>query len=92
MFCNAFPLAHKSATLVNMTREIKLRRSGGSVSATLPSDIVERFHLQPGDKIYIQETERGILLTPYDPDFDQAMEVYRRGARKYRNALRELGQ
>ena len=75
-----------------MAREIKLRRSGGSVSATLPADLVERFKLQPGDRLFVTETEQGILLSPYDPEFTEAMEVYRRGARRYRNALRELGQ
>jgi len=75
-----------------MVTELKLRRTGGSVSATLPKAMAERLHLHPGDPVFAVETEQGILLTPYDPDFKQAWEIYHRGARKYRNALRELAR
>ena len=73
-------------------KEIKLRRAGGSVSATLPAELVDRFHLQAGDRLFVLETEQGILLTPYDPEVSEAMAIYRRGARKYRHALHELAQ
>lgn len=75
-----------------MAKEIKLRRSGGSLSATLPKEIAERFHLQEGDRAFVVETPDGILITPYDPDFANAMKIYRRGARRYRDALKELAQ
>ena len=75
-----------------MTREIKIRRSGGSLSATLPKEMAERLHLEEGDRVFVRETPEGILLTPYDPDFAKAMKVYRRGARKYRDALKELAK
>ncbi len=38
------------------------------------------------------ETERGILLTPYDPAIEEALVIAAEGARKYRNALRELAK
>lgn len=75
-----------------MVNEIKLRRSGGSISATLPKAMTEKLHLRAGDPVFAIETEEGILLTPYDPRFRAAMKVYRRGARKYRQALRELAK
>ena len=31
-------------------------------------------------------------ITPFDPDFESAMAAYERGAKKYRNALRELAR
>jgi putative addiction module antidote len=74
-----------------MTKKVTLRQMGGSVGATIPKEMAERLHLAPGDEIFAVETEQGILLTPYDPVFDQAMAAYARTARKYRNALRELG-
>ncbi len=75
-----------------MVTQIKLRRAGGSISATLPKAMAERLHLESGDPIFAIETDDGILLTPYDPDFERAMKVYERGARKYRHALRELAK
>jgi hypothetical protein len=35
-------------------------------------------------------TPDGVNLTPYDPDFDDAMAAFERTRAKYRNALREL--
>jgi hypothetical protein len=31
-------------------------------------------------------------LTPYNPDFEKAMEVARRGMKRYHNALAELAK
>ena len=75
-----------------MIHEIKLRRAGGSISATLPKASTERFNLQAGDSVFAVETEDGILLTPYDPQFEATRKVYERGARKYRHALHELAK
>lgn len=75
-----------------MVKDLKLRQAGGSVSATLPKDMVERLHLAPGDRILAIETEKGILLTPYDPSAERAMEIASRAAKKYRIALRELAK
>jgi antitoxin MazE len=75
-----------------MVKKVKLRRMGGSVGATLPKDMAERLHLGPGDEIFVVEAEGGLLLTPFEPDFERAMIAYERTASKYRNALRELAK
>jgi antitoxin MazE len=75
-----------------MQRKVTLRKMGGSVGATLPKDIAERLHVKEGDELYVVETEEGVLLTPYDPEFQRAMAAYERTANKYRNALRELAK
>lgn len=75
-----------------MTRQVTLRQVGGSIGATLPKDMADRLHLNPGDRVLMVETDRGILLTPYDPDTERALSIAGRVARKYRNALRELAK
>jgi len=75
-----------------MTKEITLRQVGGSVGATLPKEMVERLHLAPGDRVLAVETERGILLTPYDATVEAALAIAARAAKKYRNALRILAK
>lgn len=75
-----------------MTQEVKLRRAGGSIAATLPKEMADRLKLTAGDTIIAIETERGILLTPYDPDTEQALSIATQVARDYRNALRELAR
>ena len=76
----------------DMTKEVTLRQAGGSVSATLPKDMADRLRLAAGDRVLAVETERGILLTPYDPDVERALRVAAKAAKKYRNALRELAK
>ena len=75
-----------------MVRTVKLRKMGGSIGATLPKDLAERLHLDVGDEVFVVATDEGLLITPYDPTFGRAMAVYRRGAKKYKNALRELAK
>jgi hypothetical protein len=38
------------------------------------------------------ETDRGILLTPYDPQTEEALTIAARVSGTYRNALRELAK
>lgn len=75
-----------------MQKEVTLRQYGGSLGATLPKTMTDRFQLAVGDKLLAVETEDGILLTPYDPDFVRAMEAEARISRTYQNALRELAK
>lgn len=75
-----------------MLRKQTLKKIGGSAAVVLPKSMLERFHLEPGDEVSVVETEKGLLVTPFDPDFAEAMEHYARISRKYRNALRELAR
>lgn len=75
-----------------MVKTLTLRRTGGSVSATLPKEIAERLRVGAGDRLFVVEVDDGVLLTPFDPAFEKTLEVYGRVARKYRNALRELAK
>ena len=43
-------------------------------------------------KVLAIETERGILLTPYDPESEEALAIAARVSGRYRNALRELAK
>lgn len=69
-----------------MTYVIRLRRAGGSISATLPKDMADRLKLGAGDTVFAVETERGILITPYDPDTEEAL------AEWLRDRLTALGE
>ncbi|MEM6783134.1 MAG: AbrB/MazE/SpoVT family DNA-binding domain-containing protein [Bacteroidota bacterium] len=75
-----------------MTQKSKLRKLGGSVATIIPKAMLDRLHLEAGDEIFITETPDGVTISPFDPDFSDAMDAYERGAKKYRNALRELSK
>ncbi len=75
-----------------MVRDLTLRQVGGSIGATIPKDMAERLHLDVGDRVLAVETDRGILLTPYDPDVAAGLDVAARAAKNFRTALRELAR
>ena len=73
-----------------MYKETTIRQIGNSLGVTIPKSLLERYHLENGDKVYLVETEDGLKLTANDPEFERGMELYQEGAREYRNAMREL--
>ncbi len=75
-----------------MAAVVKLRKIGNSLGVLLPKDELERLHLKDGDELTLISTERGLEITPYDPDFDKKMRAFERTRRKYRNAFRELAK
>lgn len=75
-----------------MVKRVAMRRAGGSVTVTIPKDIADRYQMTAGEEAFVVETDRGVLVTAYDPAFEAAMTIYERGARKFKNALRELAK
>jgi len=75
-----------------MAKDTRIRAIGNSAGTTIPKPLLERYHLEEGDAVHLVETDEGILITPFDPDFREAMEIYAEGASRYRNAMRELAK
>ena len=73
-------------------KETVIRPIGNSAGVTIPKEMLETYALVKGDKVSVRETPDGILITPYEQLFDEAMSVYREGAKRYRNAMRELSK
>lgn len=75
-----------------MTDVLKIRKVGNSLGVILPRNQLARLQVKDGDPLYIVETDKGLELTPYDPDFDAKMKAFKRTSRKYRNALQDLAK
>jgi putative addiction module antidote len=72
---------------------IKLKKIGNSTGMIFHKEIVARLNLSVGDKFYATLTpDGGLRLTPYDPKFEKAIAIARRGMKIYRNALAELAK
>lgn len=72
---------------------VELKKIGNSAGVILPKEVLARLNLSVGDKFYATLTpEGGIRFTPYDPEFEEAMNIARRGMKIYRNALAELAK
>lgn len=74
-----------------MTDAIKIRKIGNSLGVTL-SEQVRELGLQEGDTLYVAKTETGFELTPYDPDFAEALDAAREFMRKHPNAMKALSE
>ena len=72
--------------------KVKVRKIGNSLGAILPSEVAARLHVKEGDSLAVTETLDGVQLSPYDPEFDAAMEAFERGRKRYRNTLRRLSK
>lgn len=75
-----------------MATTAKVTTVGSSSGIVLPKEILERLHLRRGDAVYLTETPSGVHLTPYRPDFADAIEAGRKLMRRYRNTLRKLAE
>ena len=71
---------------------IKIRDVGNSLGIVLPKELIARLRVSKGDKLFVQETVDGIRLTPYDPEFQQQMEIAQVVMREDRDALRALSK
>jgi putative addiction module antidote len=72
---------------------VEIKKIGNSSGIILSKDVLARMHVGVGDKLYATLTpDGGFRLTPYDPDFEKAMQVARQGMKRYHNALAELAK
>ena len=74
-----------------MNKPLVIRKIGNSYGVTI-SDFVKEMGLGEGDKLYATRTPRGIELTPYDGDFETAVEAARAFMRKHPNAMKKLAE
>jgi putative addiction module antidote len=73
--------------------QLKIRRVGNSLGVTLPAETVRALKVREGDQIFLTEGPGGSFrITPYDPEFSDAMKTAESFMARYRNALRELGK
>jgi antitoxin MazE len=69
-----------------------IRRVGNSLGVTLPKTVVENYKLSEGDELYLIETEHGIMMTPFNPEFAEWAQSYEKANKRYRNTLKALAR
>lgn len=74
---------------MNGPLKVKVVTVSDSVGIVLPEQLIARLKIASGDTLTLTETPNGYALI-YEGEFEEIMAVSRRGARKYRNALRAL--
>jgi len=72
---------------------VKVRKVGNSLGFILPAHAARALRVSDGDELFLTEAPGGCFrITPYDPDFANAMEAAESFMARYRNALRELAK
>ena len=71
---------------------LKLTQIGNSVGVILPKEVLARLKVEKGDTLHVTETPDGIALTPYDPNFEEQVELGREFMREYRDTFRALAK
>ena len=71
---------------------LKLTAIGNSTGLILPKEMLERLRVGRGDSLNVVETPTGILLSPFDPDFNRRMDLAERIMREDRDVLQRLAQ
>lgn len=72
---------------------LQIKKIGNSLGLILPKELLARLKLKEGDKFHIvEQTERGIKLSPYDPKHAKAMDIARRSFRKYADTYKALAK
>jgi putative addiction module antidote len=72
--------------------KLKLTTVGSSTGVVLPKEVLARLKVQKGDTLFLTDSPDGYRITPYDPEFEQQMELARRVMRDRRNVLKELAK
>jgi len=74
----------------NGIMKTKLRKIGSGYGVLLPKKVIDNLGLLEGDELELTEIETGIELSPFDPDFADQVEAFRRTEGQHRNSYREL--
>jgi len=72
--------------------EIKVRKVGNSLGVILPKEALSRLHVGDGDSLFLTDAPDGLFLSAYDKRVAEQVAAGKKGARKFRNALRELAK
>jgi len=73
--------------------QLTVRKFGNSLGVALPAQAAQVLQVREGDKLFLTEAPGGSFrLTPYDPNFAEAMQVAEGFMRRYKNALRDLAK
>jgi putative addiction module antidote len=75
-----------------MNQKTKVRRIGGSLGFIVPKAMVDAMAIKEGDELFVSGNADGLSITPFDPEFSEAMNDAREFMRSHRNAFRELAK
>jgi putative addiction module antidote len=73
-------------------QKLKLTTVGTSTGTVIPKEMLNRLKVKKGDTLFAIETPDGYLLTPYDPEVEEQLELGREFMKEYRETFRALAK
>jgi bifunctional DNA-binding transcriptional regulator/antitoxin component of YhaV-PrlF toxin-antitoxin module len=71
----------------------KTRGQGGSVTTTVPAEVIRKLGLRPGDELYwVDNGAGGYHVTPLDPETQAMLEAHEEVIREYRDVFAALAK
>lgn len=90
-FCGRL-LALRLTFIIMGFMKTKLRQIGTGFGVLLPKRVIDDLRVSVGDELELTVTEAGIELSPFDPEFAEQVESFRRTEGRHRNSYRRLGK
>jgi putative addiction module antidote len=76
-----------------MVMKLEIKRVGNSDGLLLPRELMQRLDLKRGQSLHITELPGGgFRALPYDPDFEETMQMADEVIDEYRDTLAELAK
>ena len=73
-------------------QKLKLTTVGTSTGTVIPKEMLNRLKVKKGDTLFAIETPDGYLLTPYNPEVEEQLELGREFMKQYRETFRALAK
>lgn len=71
---------------------LKLTQIGNSVGLILPKEVLNRLKLEKGDTVFLTDAPGSVTITPFDPNFDEQLEIGCEFMREYRDTFNALAK
>ena len=72
--------------------KVKVTSIGNSLGIVSPKEALAKLKAEKGDILYLVDGPGGLILTPYQQDFESQMEAAAKVIKRYRNALHGLAR
>jgi len=71
---------------------LKLTQIGNSVGLILPKEVLARLKLEKGDTVFLTDAPGAVTITPYNPEFEEQLDIAREFMREYRDTFNALAK
>ncbi|BBF94638.1 AbrB/MazE/SpoVT family DNA-binding domain-containing protein [Blastochloris tepida] len=73
--------------------KVEIKKIGNSTGVILPRELLSRLDLQRGDWLSVAEGPGKVIrLSPYDPDFEETVQIADQVMNEYRDTLKVLAK